>query len=95
MIGLARRAGKIVFGETMFKSFSKHLVQYIVIANDISERSYHQIQKKASYYQIEFIQCLDSEILSKAIGKDNIKAIGITDIQFKEKIKNIIREGGK
>lgn len=94
ILGIARKAGKIVYGETMFKLFAKSKIHYILISNDISERSLKQLIKKAEYYKINYYQILSSEMISNAIGKNNIKAVGITDVNFKKIIENIIREGG-
>lgn len=90
--GLAKRAGKICFGETLFKKFSSNQVHYLIICEDISERSFKQLTNKAFYYQVEYIQILTSSELSYAIGKRNIKAIGITDINFKQLIKKVLQK---
>ncbi len=93
-IGLARRANKIVYGETLYAKFKTNNVYLVIVAADISEKSLIRLKKKLDFYQIEYILDVDSFALTNAIAKDNIKAIGIVDENFKNLILNIIREGG-
>ena len=45
-----------------------------------------EIIKKCDFYSIEFIDKFSGESLSNAIGKNNIKLIGITDDGFKKSL---------
>jgi len=83
-IGLAYMAKKIVFGEEVLNQISK--VKLLVMANDTSEKSKERFLKKCTYYNIEVIDCFSGEQISKALGKNNIKVIGITDEGFKRSL---------
>lgn len=95
VIGLAKKANKLIYGETLIKNFSS--VKFLFIFNDISNGSLKRLLNKAHFYKVDYYQDLDSEVVSKFIGKRNIKAIGIIDDNFKKLfIKKLLRkQGGK
>ena len=84
LLGLVYRANKMVLGEEVLNQIKN--VKLIFIASDISEKSRQRYLKKCSYYNIEYIDCLSGEQLSNALGKNNIKVIGITDNGFKKSL---------
>ena len=49
------------------------------------------ILSKSVYYEVPYLSICDSIELSKAIGKINIKAIGIVDIGIANKLQEINR----
>ena len=90
-IGLAYRAKKVVLGEEVLNRIDK--VRLIFLASDISEKSRIRFEKKCHFYSIEHIDSYSGEQLSYALGKNNIKVIGITDEGFMKMItKNIEKE---
>lgn len=82
IIGLAKRANKLLIGENCLENISK--VKYLFIAYDASEKTKERYLKKCHYYNINFDLEFDSNCLSNAIGMHNIKIIGIIDNGFKE-----------
>ncbi len=93
-IGLACRARKVTTGQTIFESFKKGKVRYLFIANDCSENSRNRYLNKCEYYKVGFNDQFSSEELSIAVGQNNRMAIGITDIGFAKKLKEMIEKGG-
>lgn len=92
LLGLAYKAKKIVLGEEIFNRINN--VKLVFIASDISPKSLERYDKKCYYYNITHIDKYDSEELSKALGKNNVKTIGIIDEGFKNSIlKKIEKEG--
>jgi len=81
-LGLAYRARKAVLGEEVLNRIGK--VKLMFIASDISEKSRERFEKKCHYYDIVHIDRFDSESLSDALGRNNVKVIGILDEGFKE-----------
>ena len=81
-IGLAYRARKIVLGEEVYHRIGK--VRLIVTASDISEKSRERIDKKCHYYDIQNVDRFSCAELSSAIGRNNVKLIGIIDDGFKD-----------
>ena len=91
ILGLAYKARKAVLGEEIFNRISK--VSLIFLASDLSEKSRERYEKKCFYYNIEHIDSYDSAQLSTALGKNNVKTVGITDEGFARSImKNQVKE---
>lgn len=91
ILGLAYKARKAVLGEEIFNRISK--VRLIFLASDLSEKSRERYEKKCFYYNIEHIDAYDCEQLSAALGKNNVKTVGITDEGFARSImKNQVKE---
>ena len=86
-IGLAYRAKKTLLGEEVLNKISK--VKLLFLASDISEKSKERFLKKCFFYNIEYIDIYSGEELSRIVGKNNVKVIGIIDDGFaKMLIKN-------
>ena len=80
-LGLAYRAKKVVLGEEILNKIGK--VKLMFIASDISEKNRERFEKKCYYYGIDHIDDYSGEELSSALGKNNVKVIGILDEGFK------------
>ena len=84
LLGLAYRANKTVLGEQVLKKIRK--VKLLILASDISEKSRERYLKKCHYYRIDSMEDFNSVELSQALGKENVKVIGILDEGFKKAI---------
>ena len=84
LLGLIARARKLLLGEEILKRFKD--VRLLIMASDISEKSRERYLKKCHHYQISCIDLYDGSQLSAAIGKSNVKTIGIIDDGFTEAI---------
>jgi len=94
LLGLATRAGKIVFGSEACKSeIGKKKIKMMIIAKNASERTKRNFEKICSKYKIPIIEILSIEELSRAIGKENKATIGVVDINFSKEILKIISGG--
>ena len=84
LLGLIYRAKKMLLGESVLEKINE--VTYLFIANDASDKTKERYLKKCSFYSIPY--CLDYNCmeLSRAIGKDNVKIIGISDAGFTKSI---------
>ena len=95
LLGLATKAGKIVFGTEACKSeISKNKVKLVLIALDVSEKTKLNIRKLCCNKEVPVWEGLTIEKLSKAIGKDNKAIIGIKDENFSHAILELI-DGGE
>ncbi|MBQ1900328.1 MAG: ribosomal L7Ae/L30e/S12e/Gadd45 family protein [Erysipelotrichaceae bacterium] len=81
-LGLAYRARKAVLGEEVLNRIDK--IKLMFIASDISEKSRERYEKKCHYYKIDRIDEYSGEQLSSALGKNNVKVVGILDKGFKD-----------
>ncbi len=84
LLGLAYRAHKTVLGEQVLKRIGN--VKLLILASDISEKSRERYLKKCHYYRIDSMEDFSSVELSQALGKENVKVIGIIDEGFKKTI---------
>ena len=92
LLGLIRRANKMVMGETILEYFSKGKIHFLFIATDASEKTKERYLKKCDYYNISYDMSLSSAELAQAIGRNNVKTIGVTDEGFAKSLLKI-KEG--
>ena len=91
LLGLANVAKGIVSGETLIKSIAANETKLVVIANDASANTKKKITDKCHFYHVDyFIVDENIETISKAVGKNNRVALGITNQGFAKKIKELI-----
>ncbi len=84
-IGLAFRARKVIVGtDSTIASLRMGKLQLILLATDASHTTKKKVYDKAKFYQVEVIEELSSFDISMALGKDDIKVIGITDRGFSQ-----------
>lgn len=89
-LGLASRARKLMFGEGMIlKSFSKNHKQLVFLASDAGKNITKKMQNKQFAYDFTLVDAFSTEELSKAVGKEHVKAILLRDEGF---IKSILDE---
>ena len=91
-LGLARRAGKIVYG---FESCAENAayVEILFIANDCSARTQQSIQNTFEEFNTEIIHINYSKNeLAYAIGTKPVGIIGIVDSGFAKLLKSKLSE---
>ena len=94
IIGLATRAGKVIFGtQAVIGAIEKRKTKLIIIANDASDRTKLNFQNICKQKNIPIFEILATEVLSKTIGKPNKVVIGIIDENFSKEISKIINGG--
>ena len=90
LLGLAFKAKKVISGEDFcVEGIRKNEIKYLFLANDAGVNTTKRITDKASYYNVVLDTRFTSSELSNAIGKKNRMVVGITDIGFAKKIKEI------
>ncbi len=88
-IGLAYRARKVSVGtEVTLTKLRNGQVFLMILATDASDLTKKKVRDKAKTYQVEIIESLSSLEISQAIGKKDIKVIGITDRGFCQLLMN-------
>ena len=94
LLGLATRAGKIVFGtEACMQAIEKNKIKLVIIATDAAERTKMNFSSICNSKKIPIFEYLNSEEMSKAIGKTNKVILGIKDINFSNEIIKMINGG--
>ena len=90
LLGLATRAKKVISGEEFcLEAIRKNQIKYLFLASDAGVNTTKRITDKANFYNVEVDNSFTSTELSGAIGKNNRKVIGVVDIGFAKKIKEI------
>lgn len=94
LLGLATRAGKMVFGtEACKSSIEKKKVKLLIVATDASERTKKSFYEICEEFNVPMCEKLTIESISNSIGKGNKAVIGITDINFSKEMLKIINGG--
>ena len=86
-LGLARRAGKILFGDEILENFSRGSISLLFLAKDISPKSRDRFAKKCLYYKVPLIEDYSADELSAALGRPIVKTAAVCDHGFAKAIQ--------
>lgn len=89
LIGLAKKASKVVCGESAVKDsvrFGK--TSLVIIAADASDNTTKSITDSCKYYDVKYYILGTKDILGHAVGNQYNAAICITDDGFAKSIEN-------
>lgn len=93
MIGLAKKAGKCVSGQTAVEESIKNYKAFLVIAAaDASANTKKHLEDMCRYRDIPVCFYGTKEQIGKFTGRDERAAAAITDSGFAGKIEAMIRE---
>ena len=92
MVGLAARAGKVIYGTAACeKGLNKGKIKLLLMQNGLSDRSVNHLVALCNAACVEYI--VVDERLGIPAGKEGIMVIGITDYRFAKRIKQIFECG--
>ena len=97
IIGLAKRAGKLVCGtETVCDGIRRKMAELVIIASDVSQNTEKRISDSCAFYKTEFIKLpLSMAEISDAVGKtSNTASAYISDANFAKALRKAIEEDG-
>lgn len=84
-LGLALCARKVTVGtDITITALRNGKLYLILLATDASHTTKKKVYDKAKTYQVEVIEELKSFEISNALGKEDIKVIGISDKGFSQ-----------
>ena len=90
MLGLARKAGKIIIGSPLIcESLAKRTKpSLVIIASDASEQSVKKLTLKSQFYNVEYICCEATKAeLAHAVGKESeLAALAVTENGFSSQL---------
>lgn len=87
MLGLAKRAGKIVTGEFLCdKAIKNGQSRLIIIASDISDGSKKAVCDACNYYGVEYIEYGTADELGKFTAAGRRVVVSVNDDNFKNAI---------
>ncbi len=94
MLSLAQKAGAIKTGDyAVSYCIQERLTKLVLLAKNSGPNTMKKFANKSDFYDVDIITCHSKEVLSWAIGKDNIAVLAITDDNFANKIKEILNTG--
>lgn len=87
MIGMAKRAGKVVTGaEICEAAIKKGKSKLIIIAGDISENGRKAITDACKYYHVKYIEYADKSQLGKITGTQERAVVSVNDKGFAQTV---------
>ena len=95
MIGLAKKAGKIISGTNQVMcGIRAKQASYILFASDISENTRQRLVNCCSHYEMEYADSgLSMDELSHFVGKKSYaSSVAVTDQNFTAAIKKILKD---
>ncbi|MEX1031039.1 MAG: ribosomal L7Ae/L30e/S12e/Gadd45 family protein [Paenibacillaceae bacterium] len=93
MLGLARRAGKIITGdEACMKSVRSGKARLIIVAADASENTRKKYGDKCAHYNTKLILTGDRVSIGAAIGRPEQVVIAIEDQGFASGIRTCMEK---
>ncbi len=94
LLGLAERAGNVVYGNNACESALKmNKIKMLIISEEASDKTKKNYKFYAERYNIPIIFLGTIDELSKAIGQKNKAIIGIKDINIVKGIQKLIIGG--
>jgi ribosomal protein L7Ae-like RNA K-turn-binding protein len=91
LLGLARRARKVVSGsEAVESAVKRRSARLILTAADASERSVATIRALAARAGVACHTCLDMEVLGAAVGGGPRSSVAVTDPHIAEAVSSVL-----
>ena len=89
LLGLARRAGKLIVGaEDSRRAIRRGVARVVVIAEDASEVQRAKVRKAAEARNVPLAHASDRESLGRAIGRGPTTAVAVTDPALAASVSN-------
>ncbi len=87
MLGLAKRAGKVITGEDLCSKAVKNGVsKLIIIARDASDNTKKSITDSCKFYNVKYIESATKAELGKFTGADSRAVVSVNDDNFAKAI---------
>lgn len=93
MIGMAKRAGKTIVGETSYRRAIKEgKAKLVVIAADAADGTKKTVGDSCRYYKVPIIICETKRQLGIGIGGSETAVIAVSDNNFAKAISDIYKK---
>lgn len=87
MLGIAKKAGKVVTGTFLCeKSIKTKKSALVIIAEDVSEASKKNITDACAYYSVEYMEYSNKRALGKITGGGDRVVVSVEDAGFAKAI---------
>ena len=89
MLGLARRAGKLIYGsENTALKVRSGKAYLAIVASDASPTTKKLLQNKCKSFSVPLIEFSTKEDLGSVLGKSDISALGVSDRNLAKAIQD-------
>lgn len=93
MLGIGKKAGFLVLGETgCIQSIKRGNSELVIVSSDASENTKDRILSLCDSHKVKYYIIGKKQELGYALGKNLSSIISITDSKFSEAIKDIIEK---
>ncbi|MCD7826021.1 MAG: ribosomal L7Ae/L30e/S12e/Gadd45 family protein [Clostridiaceae bacterium] len=80
MIGLAKKAGRVVSGEYMTENAVKSgAAKLVIIAEDVSENTRKKFRNMCNFYEVPIREYSSKDELGRSMGKEFRASLAVTD----------------
>ncbi|MGD9813568.1 MAG: L7Ae/L30e/S12e/Gadd45 family ribosomal protein [Bacilli bacterium] len=93
LLGLARRAGHIVFGSQALIPQNALKIALVLVANDVSPRTKNIVTTYCEKYHKKLIVALPISELSMILSAHHVGVLAITDRRLAAQIEEKMKEG--
>jgi len=91
MLGLAKKAGKLITGEDgCLAAIRGGKAKLVLVATDASDNTKKRFADKTSFYGVPMYSLFDKEMVAAYIGMHNRATLVLTDPGFVAKISSLI-----
>jgi len=91
MLGLARRAGKIIFGsDAAVSAVRSGGAKLVIMAEDASERTKKLMTNKCKSFSVPLYVFSNATELGNKIGKSDISVLAVSDKNFAKAIESLL-----
>ena len=92
LLGLAKRAGKVICGESGVKNGIRYFKsQLVIIAEDASENTAKSITDSCKYYGVPYYFYSTKDELGHAVGHEFHACVAISDKGFSDSIEKCLQ----
>ena len=94
LLGLAKRANKLVTGEdAVINLLKQNKLKIVFVASDASLKQKDKFEKKCFFYKTQLNNNYTCDELSSAVGKPMCKILGVTDQGFTDALNKSLNGG--
>lgn len=96
LLGMARRARKLVLGLTAVKiTLQRRKAKAVIVAEDVSVHTRTRVIRQAEVSGVPVLLFSSKHELGRALGREEVGVLAITDGQFAEAVRRAISEAGQ
>lgn len=93
LVGLARRAGKLVIGsDAVEKALRQRKVLALICAEDASLLTIGKLQRTSSADEVPFFHLFSRDELGRLTGRETLAVLGVIDQSFADAIKRLVEQ---